>query len=270
MVASRRFRVLRFNCGNVGFDDDEVAVEQPIHLYVNGEHLVTFLASPNGLRELAYGHLASEGIIQSISDVENVEIENFVIRIRVPDDLMVRVKLYGTLRVRFTSCGEIDNGYLRLLDSLVKAEVSSTVCFRVDDILEAAKILNLKSKLYRRTGGVHVAMLFDSDLNVAGFAEDVGRHNAVDKAVGGALINGYNLSELFMVCSGRLSSEMVLKAIRLNIPVVASISAPTSFGVVLAKRAKLTLIGFVRGRRFNVYSFPERLGLSCEGFHDFS
>ncbi|MCS7365043.1 MAG: formate dehydrogenase accessory sulfurtransferase FdhD [archaeon GB-1867-035] len=270
MVEVRRFKVLRFRQGHISLDDDEVVVEQPIHLYVNGRHLVTFLASPSNLRELAYGHLASEGIIKSINDVDEIVIEDFKIKVKLPNTLMTRVKLYNTLRIRFTSCGEIDSGFLRLLDSLSRREFSSKLHFKVEDIFEAVRLLNTKSTLYRRTGGVHVAMLLDSKLNVAGFAEDVGRHNAVDKAVGAAMMNGFILSELFMVCSGRLSSEMVLKAIRLNVPLIASISAPTALGVVLAKRAKLTLIGFVRGKRMNVYSCPERLSLSCKGFHDFS
>lgn len=269
-MVSRRFRVLRFNHGKVSLDDDEIAVEQPVHLYVNGRHLVTFLASPNNLRELAYGHLMSEGIISTVDDIEEFTVENFSLKVRIPDQLMTRVQLYSTLRIRFTSCGEIDDGYIRLLDSLTRAKVSSNACFKVEDIIEAVKILNLRSMLYRKTGGVHAAMLFDSNLNVAAFAEDVGRHNAVDKVFGAALINGFSLSELFMVCSGRLSSEIVLKAIRVNLPLIASISAPTALGVILARRAKLTLIGFARGGRFNVYSFPKRLNLSCEGFYNFS
>jgi len=103
--------------------------------------------------------------------------------------------------------------------------------------------------------------------NIIGFAEDVGRHNAVDKAVGEALLKGADFSKLILACTGRLSSEMVLKAIRLNIPVLASIAAPTDAGISLARKAGLTLIGFVRGRRMNIYSMPERVVMnSCQRY----
>ncbi len=99
-------------------------------------------------------------------------------------------------------------------------------------------------------------------MRIAGFAEDIGRHNAVDKAVGAALFGGAVFSRLIMTYTGRLTSEIVLRAVRLGVPALASISAPSDAGVNLARKANLTLVGFVRGRRFNVYSCHERLLLS--------
>jgi len=263
-ICTESFDVLRFNDKEKAFTRmrDEVVVEAPINLYVNGDYLATFLALPVKLRELAYGHLASEGVIRSLEDVEGIAINGFSIEVEVCPDIAARVKAYSVIKTRYSSCGQAPEDYLKLLDSLIRRKVSSSSVFEARVVVEAVKLLNKLSTIYRRTGGTHAALIVDSSLRILGFAEDIGRHNAVDKAVGSALLSGVQLNgmdDVIMVCTGRLTSEMVLKAVRLNVPVLASISAPSSMGIAIARRIGLTLIGFVRGSRFNVYSHPERL-----------
>jgi FdhD protein len=118
--------------------------------------------------------------------------------------------------------------------------------------------LDRRSELHRRTGGVHAAALA-SPSGILVFREDIGRHNAVDKAVGAWLGREGGFADKILLCSGRLSSEILSKALRCRIPVLVSRSAPTDRGVALARRFNLTLVGFARGRRLNIYSGAERI-----------
>jgi FdhD protein len=113
--------------------------------------------------------------------------------------------------------------------------------------------------VHRHVGGTHAAVLFDKSGRVITLAEDIGRHNAIDKAVGYCLLRGISLHDKVLLTSGRASYEMATKAIRVGIPIIASVSAPTSLAVQLAEDRGLTLIGYLRGGRMNVYTHPERV-----------
>jgi len=119
--------------------------------------------------------------------------------------------------------------------------------------------LNALAETFRKTGGVHVAALYSGGGELMSYAEDVGRHNAVDKVIGVCALRKSDFSQCFLASSGRLTGDIVLKAARMRIPLVASLAAPVDSGVEVAKRTGLTLIGFVRGSRMNVFTFPERI-----------
>jgi FdhD protein len=124
-----------------------------------------------------------------------------------------------------------------------------------------ARELNERSGTYKETGGTHAAMLSSMEGNLTIFAEDVGRHNAVDKVVGAGVLRGVDLGACVLVLTGRLSGEIVLKAARVGITVIASVAGPLESGVRIAEAVGITLVGFVRGRRMNVYSYEERIAL---------
>ena len=126
-------------------------------------------------------------------------------------------------------------------------------------LYESVKQLNFIAEEFRKTGGVHVAALHSPDGQVVALAEDVGRHNAVDKVIGAASTKNMDFTKLFLALSGRLSGDIVLKAARTQIPLIASLSAAISSGIETAKLTKITLVGFVRGKRMNVYTYPERI-----------
>jgi FdhD protein len=133
----------------------------------------------------------------------------------------------------------------------VKAEV----------LLESVAKLNYAADIFRKTGGTHVAAIYKSDGSLLALAEDVGRHNAVDKVIGVCALKKVDFSEVFLTLSGRLTGDIVAKAARLGIPVIGSLSAAIDSGIAVAKSVDLTLVGFARGRRLNVYTCAKRIQL---------
>lgn len=230
-LAIRRVKVVRYAGGLTRLVDDEVAVEREVRLLVGGSLEVTLTCTPFMLRELAVGYLYTSGLIDRVVDVVSVEVG--------PDEVRVEARLRRPPRRPKPLAG-------------LGVEVTPEAVIRaVRGIGEA--------EVYRRTGGTHVAGLASPDGELLIVAEDVGRHNAVDKAVGWALLSEVDLRGGVLVVSGRLSTVMVEKAVMAGVPVVVSVSAPTSMGVELAERYCVTLLGFVRGDRFNVYTWPHRV-----------
>jgi FdhD protein len=128
-----------------------------------------------------------------------------------------------------------------------------------ETILEMVRELSKRSKIHMSTGGTHAAMLCSKEGKVLAFAEDVGRHNAIDKVVGSMLLNERTLLDCILISSGRQSGEMVQKAVQAQIPIVASMTAPLSSGIKLADLAGITLVCFARGTRLQIYTFPQRI-----------
>jgi FdhD protein len=130
---------------------------------------------------------------------------------------------------------------------------------KAETIQNSVNRLNFIAETFRKTGGVHVAAIYRGDGELVAFAEDVGRHNAVDKTIGICASNKTDFSQCFLALSGRLTGDIVYKAARIGLPILASLAAAIDSGIGIAKDVGITLIGFVRGKRMNVYSFPERI-----------
>ncbi|MEM3703158.1 MAG: formate dehydrogenase accessory sulfurtransferase FdhD, partial [Candidatus Bathyarchaeia archaeon] len=145
----------------------------------------------------------------------------------------------------------------KVLKSLKKIDSKLTV--KAEAIQSCVNKLNFMAETFRKTGGVHAAAICKADGTIVAFAEDVGRHNAVDKVVGKCALSKTPFNECFLVLSGRLTADIVLKAARVGIPIMASIAAALNSGIEIARKTNLTLIGFVRGKRMNVYNAPERI-----------
>ena len=168
-------------------------------------------------------------------------------------------------RVVDTTCG-ISSPWRKLIknrldEAKVKEKLWSEDKIRIksDIIFSAIKIMQSETPLYRETGGCHGAAVFDLDGILLSVKEDIGRHNAIDKVIGEMLLKNQSFENVFLITTGRLTGDSVLKAIRANIPIVASISAPIESGIKLAFAYGITLIGFVRGKRMNIYTHPERI-----------
>ena len=257
-MATARRRVLRLANGEEKQIEDEIAVDIPVELYVENNLLRTFWASPGMERELAVGHLLAEGIIDAISEVEAM-VQDSKVFITLKNDRQLRLetsKVYQNIK---TACGGEVSGTSSLLDRLRKPKVTSRLRVNTDAVQKMVEELNSRARVFKATGGTHSAMLCTDTGEVLAYAEDVGRHNAVDKVIGKLALEGRPFSDCVLVSSGRQPSDMVLKSARVGIPIVVSQAAPLESGVKAAEERGVTLICFVRGRRMNVYTHSKRV-----------
>jgi FdhD protein len=245
---------------------DVVAEEFPLHVFLNDACVVSVLCSPNKLKELAVGYLFSEGFVRSLDEVREVRLdETGRCFVSLKPDVNVKQRLelaqsFGRLVV--SACGSVDLWPLsKLVDRVKGLRVKSDAVVDARVIVDCVRRLNTLAEEYRRTGGVHVASLNRLDGELVGFAEDVGRHNAVDKVLGAGFLSRVIFGACFLSLSGRLSADVVLKCARVGVPVVASRAAALSSGVEIAERCGVGLVGFVRGVGLNVYAHAERVRL---------
>ncbi len=230
-----------------------VPLEKDLTVYVNLRELVTILCTPTKLNFLVLGFLYSEGIISGMEDV---------LMMRVCDEeseVDVRLKKTGvdipTKRRLTSGCG--GGASFTTQGQKVDSEIKITP----EEILSLMKRLQEKMDLYRFSGGVHASALADvKDLLVV--AEDIGRHNTLDKIQGECMLTGLTTKDRLLLSTGRISSEMLLKAARMQVPIIVSRHSPTGSAVLLARDLGIALVGRVRGNRLSVYSHPERLGCS--------
>ncbi len=243
---------------------DFVAEEKPLHIFLNHVHCVTILCSPTSLKELAAGHLLSEGLLKSVDEIGEINLTKAgKCQVQLKRGVEAEKRIQASqpfARLVSTTCGSADYWPLsKLVDRLGFQELGRGFRIKADVVSESTRRLNTIAETFRKTGGVHVAALYTADGEVLHFAEDVGRHNAVDKVIGSCALRKRDFSKCFLASSGRLTGDIVLKAARMKIPVVSSLAAATDSGIEVAKRTKVTLIGFVRGQRMNVFTFPERV-----------
>jgi FdhD protein len=240
---------------------DYVAEEKPLHIFLNKTYYATIFCSPSNMKELAVGHLLSEGIVKSADEIDETSFREkgvCYVKLKVNIDLEKRLKLLTSFsHVILSACGS--SSPYKYSGKLPK--ITSNLKVKAEVILNGVSRLNSIAETFRKTGGVHAAAIYKSDGDLVAFAEDVGRHNAVDKVIGIGALSKTDFKECFLTLSGRLTGDMVLKAARVGLPIVASLAAAIDSGINIAEEVDLTLIGFVRGRRMNVYSFPERVAL---------
>jgi FdhD protein len=239
---------------------DYVAEEAPLHLFVNTTYWATILCSPSNLKELAVGHLLSEGILKSTAEIEEVNLKEnenccyvkLKSEVNVENRLNIS-RLHG--RVIRSACGS-SAAYQY---SPKPSKIKSNLTVKAEVVFNSVNQLNFNAEIFRKTGGVHAAAIYRADGSLVALAEDVGRHNAVDKIIGIAALNKTDFGECFLASSGRLSGEVVFKAAKVGLPIVASLAAALDSGIAMAEAANMTLAGFVRGKRMNIYTAPERI-----------
>jgi len=248
---------------------DLVAEETPLHVFLNQTHYVTILCLPTQLKELAVGYLLSEGVLKSINEIQEVRLSKAgKCQVRLKPDVNVEKRVSITqpfTRLVLSACGSPDYWPLsKLIDRLELRKLPIGLTVKAEVVSEAVRRLNMLAETFRKTGGVHVAALYWRNGELITYAEDVGRHNAIDKVIGAAALHKLDFSNCFLASSGRLTGDIVLKAARVGVPVVASLTAAVSSGVEAARRTGQTLIGFVRGSRMNVFTYPERIVYKAE------
>jgi FdhD protein len=250
---------------------DEVAIEEPLEIRIGGEAVATTMRTPGHDEELAAGFLFSEAIVRKRTDVRTIA------PCAVPASLgnLINVELapgvkferaatqrFGTISSSCGLCGKTSIEFIRQqfppIDSASRAKIAEAI------LLELPERLRVAQGNFARTGGIHAAGIFDLLGNPLVIREDIGRHNAVDKAIGRAFLDGLvPLANQVLVVSGRSSLEIVQKALAASIPIVAAVSAPSSLAVNFARECGQTLIGFLRPPTFNVYSHIERIAFEA-------
>lgn len=267
MTASlvRPVRVLHVSPEGVSSRPDVTAAEEPMEVRVDGEPFAVIMRTPGADHDLTVGFLFAERVIRSAADILSVargaESLN-VIDVRLADACARELALRPDARRRVVMnsscglCGRVTIEALRVEAPPIAVEwsVDAHVIGGLPDALRRAQAV------FEETGGLHAAGLFDQSGGLAAMAEDVGRHNAVDKVVGRMLLSDrLPLGRSMLFVSGRTSYEIVQKALLAGIPIVGAVSAPSSLAVELAQETGITLLGFVRGAAFNVYSFSHRV-----------
>ncbi len=272
--AAPGLRIRRFAAGEWTEAPDAVVTEEPLQVLLEGEPLAVVMRTPGADVELALGLLFAEGIIRSVRDVRGMRIsaeaDETESRITVDPALVesnqVDVQLTGKARrkpersmLASSACGVCGT---QMIEDLRRDLASLPAGPAFDPALLPGLVEKLRSGqgVFDRTGGLHAAGLFDAGGELIALREDVGRHNAVDKVVGRLLLDGrLPAPNMQLVVSGRAGYEIVQKSIGAGIPLMAAVGAPSSLAVAMAREFNQTLVGFLRGDRFNVYSAPERL-----------
>ena len=238
--------------------EDLVTRETPLTIILNNRELVTLLCSPLELEYLAVGFLASEGLIKSRDEVKKliVDEERGVARVETEEEEGFDSELL--FKRLITSGCSGGASFYRPGDAQNRARVASQLSVSATRVFSLVKQFQTSSRTFRATGGVHSAALCAVN-GILVFSEDIGRHNAIDKVFGRCILDDIATDDRIVITSGRISSEILLKVARRNVPVLVSRSAPTNLGVRLAGDLGITLLGFVRGERMNVYSHSWRI-----------
>lgn len=256
-----KVEIVKFDAtkGSIGKAKDYVAVERQFKILLNEKPYAVMHCSPDNLKELAIGHLLSEGVIKALEEIEEISINEAtgVVEVKLKPHINIKSRpLFSECfsRVKNTGCCGSESKVSKRL-----FKVKSKLMVKAETILNSAKNLSNIAETYRKTGGVHVAAIYKSDGLLVDFAEDVSRHNAVDKVIGKCVLANAELEKCFLTFSGRISSNIVFKAARMKMPIIVSISAALSSGIEAARTTNVTLVGFVRENRMNVYNAAERI-----------
>ena len=269
----RKEKVLIYNHDIFELKEDNVAVEEPLEIKLTDTqdfpiNLAVTMRTPGNDLELVAGFLFSEGIIKNVEDIEKFEYKKDVFGIENKNSVIIKIKANAEINldkikrnvITTSSCGICSSVYIDQIFKRIERLPKGDFKVNKDLILELPNVLNTYQSIFSKTGGVHASALFDKKGNLICIMEDVGRHNAMDKLVGKMLIERkIPLDDCIVLFSGRASFELVQKSILAGIPFIVAIGAPSSLAIELAKIFNVTLIGFLRNKKFNVYSGFHRL-----------
>jgi len=250
-------KIWRYEGGNITARTDSVVTEAPLTVHLNNEEVATLLSSPHERKELVVGFLASEGFIKQKSDIKKLLLDERegMAWVETAEKNEQAESLF--LKRYITSCcGRTRPHFYFANDALTAKKVTSTFSMSGRTILEF--MLSIDSELFAKTGGVHGGGICDAK-QVLHITYDTGRHNVLDKLYGWGILNEISFDDKCIVFSGRISSEVLLKASKMGLPILASRSAPMGLAIDLAQELGVTAIGFIRNGRMNIYTYPERI-----------
>lgn len=244
-------KVLKCKADSCREEQDLIASETRISISINGREHLALYCTPLMIRELVVGLIMTEGIAEGIC-TERMSI------VYTEDSVKVEVHAEGEVRTEGATVTSGCVGGLTYKKKHTDAAKTDPFAIGSDRLRELFGRFQRRSDMYNETGCIHSAALADSE-DILCFAEDIGRHNAVDKVIGQAIMENIGFQGKLMMASGRLSSEIVSKCARWGIPIVASRTAPTALSLSIAEESGVTVVGFLRGERFNVYTNYQRI-----------
>lgn len=251
-------KIFSFQRGRLEPVETEVVSEFPLKLMVNGREIATLIASPHDLRFLVAGFLRLQGFVDAVSDFHMLSVcEDFGVA-----NVRIKGELPDQLRPVLTSgCGTGVTFHLDILPANPGERCRATI-IRPDSVFSLMEALAHKAEGYKSHGGIHSAAIGDAEGNLVLYAEDLGRHNTLDRIAGEALLRDIDLSGTLLVTSGRVSTEMAAKAARLGVSLIASRTSPTDMAVKFCRKAGIALIGYTRGSKFTIYNGADRIDLT--------
>ncbi|RZA24830.1 MAG: formate dehydrogenase accessory sulfurtransferase FdhD [Proteobacteria bacterium] len=276
MGSALRRNIIRLNQGESQICSDLLAVEEPLEIRLDSKgregrqqkSISITMRTPGHDYDLATGFLFTEGLIQSVNQIEKISHcgpvqphlgHSNVVKVTLADDVTLDLDRLQRHFYTSSSCGVCGKSSIEALrtqslfpKSVSSFEVTSALIQTLPDKLRQAQAI------FDSTGGLHASALFDSSGRLQTLREDVGRHNALDKVLGHSIFE-LPLRESILMLSGRISFELVQKAVMARIPIIAAVGAPSSLAVELAESEDVTLIGFLRGERFNIYTGSQRI-----------
>jgi FdhD protein len=261
MHPSKKLDIIEYRDGSFSEITDSIASEKRVRIFSSDREILSLLCTPTMVKELVVGFALSEGLLSS-DDSQDLKTEWCSERIEVFwREREIEVRLPVTVpEMTATMTSGCAKGITFISDisennlPVIKDDIS----IHINALIGLYKEFQRKSSLFKDTGGVHSAALCDRQ-GIIVFTEDIGRHNAVDKIIGYAFLENISLSGKILLLSGRLSSEITVKAISSKIPVLVSRAAPTDLSVEIARNSDLTVVGFLRGSHMNIYSKPDRI-----------
>lgn len=227
--------------------NDYVIAEKAITLNIENSGQFTLMCTPDNVKKLAAGFLYTQGIIKNIEDIDKISQHKNIVNIilkhpRILDNNFIKSSTGGIIST-------IDEELI----------IAPTLFINYKILFSVMQELQKKQKLFKITGGAHAAAIFSADGKIISCCEDIGRHNALDKVIGECLLTKKNLPGCGVVLSGRVSLEMVNKAAKAGVEIIAAVSAPSSLAIQAAEKYNITLCGFVRNDKINIYSHPIRI-----------
>jgi FdhD protein len=253
--------------GELEYQPDDLTVEEPLEIRIGRKPLATTMRTPGHDEELAAGFLVSEAIVRKPQEIAEISVSggnvvtiNLAAGVELNPAAAGSARRFGTISSSCGLCGKTSIDEIRQNFPEIRR---NNLRIGIRTLLSLPPRLREKQSDFARTGGIHAAGLFELNGNAVIVREDIGRHNAVDKAIGRAFLDGFlPLDRHLLLVSGRASFEIIQKALAAGIPIVAAVSAPSTLAVSFARESKQTLIGFLRPPSFNIYSHIERVILA--------
>lgn len=253
--------VLKIAVDQHGWEEDEIVTEYPLTIFLNDEEFATIVCTPADLEEMVIGFLAAEGAIKSYAEIKQLtidEAQGFAYA-DLHQETLLSQSFYSKRRIT-SCCGKSRQSFYFFSDARTAKTADSTVTITPAQCVRLMNELQASSDIHRQTGGVHNAALCSPDGVVLQYS-DIGRHNALDKIYGQCLKSDISARDKVLVFSGRISSEVLLKAAKIGAGIILSKSAPTDLALQLAEELNITAVGFIRNGKMNVYTNAQRIKL---------